>query len=257
VANFNPVRQREIYLANDKNLVRYDLSTEYDPDSPIGNIAISKLNNAISGFLVGLGSELAPIIPLSADWISKAIEKNEQFGPNHEFHIHRLFQSLALSIWMRDGTNAVKDWDASRLALKASLAQGNGYSRAAMATDYLDLYLSLCYQAEQYEDGIAEYEKYHGTKEVSLKKATPPRKLAYAMCLHKARGQFEVEDLFSAGRKTLQAYLQEAWLGKAQFRNAAIWLKIVYWHHTPALTPLRTILSAYDNMPDVQRPDFV
>jgi hypothetical protein len=33
--------------------------------------------------------------------------------------------------------------------------------------------------------------------------------------------------------------------------------KTVYWHRDRTLTPLQTILKAYENMPDVVRPDFV
>ena len=37
----------------------------------------------------------------------------------------------------------------------------------------------------------------------------------------------------------------------------ATWLKIVHWHYDPTLSPLQTILKAYDDMPDVARPAFV
>lgn len=55
----------------------------------------------------------------------------------------------------------------------------------------------------------------------------------------------------------LRANLQENWLGRGQYIRAATWLKIVYWHHDQSLTPLQTVLSAYDNMPDVPQPDFI
>ena len=40
-------------------------------------------------------------------------------------------------------------------------------------------------------------------------------------------------------------------------RRAATWLKIVYWHHDQTLTPLETILKAYDDMPNVPLPYFM
>ena len=55
----------------------------------------------------------------------------------------------------------------------------------------------------------------------------------------------------------LQANLEEAWLGGGQFLRAATWLKIVYRHYDKSLTPLEVVLKAYDNMPNVPRPDFV
>ena len=54
----------------------------------------------------------------------------------------------------------------------------------------------------------------------------------------------------------LQTYLQSSWL-TGLFTYAAMWLKIVYWPHDPSLTPPETILKAYENMPDVPRPEFV
>ena len=84
-----------------------------------------------------------------------------------------------------------------------------------------------------------------------------PREFGYALCLHRARSQFEEEELFEAGRRMLQANLEETWIGAGQNMRAATWLKIVYWHHDESLTPLQVILKAYDNMPNVIRPDFV
>jgi len=55
----------------------------------------------------------------------------------------------------------------------------------------------------------------------------------------------------------LQANLQKNWLGGGQYIRSATWLKIVYWHNDEALTPLQTVLKAYENMPKVPRPDFV
>lgn len=39
--------------------------------------------------------------------------------------------------------------------------------------------------------------------------------------------------------------------------EAAVWLKIVHWHHNPSLSPLETILKSYDDMPHVPRPAWV
>lgn len=92
---------------------------------------------------------------------------------------------------------------------------------------------------------------------ISLKKVLKPREFGYALCLHRARGQFDEEELFEAGRRMLQANLEETWIGAGQNMRAATWLKIVYWHRDESLTPLQVILKAYDNMPNVIRPDFV
>jgi tetratricopeptide (TPR) repeat protein len=236
-------------------MLRFYLETKHDPEIPMGNSANMDLRAAISGSLVGLHGEMAPIIPRAVDWLAKAIEKDEEFGSNPDFYRYQLHAGLALALWMRDRANAVGEWKAARQALKAASQQANVYTRVSIKSDYLDDYLALCYQAGQYEEGIVEYEKYHGIKALSPKKTLPPRKVAYALCLHEARQQFDRDELFQAGRKMLQSYLQSPWL-RGRFDYAAMWLKIVYWHHDPSLTPLQAILKAYDNMPDVPRPDF-
>jgi hypothetical protein len=74
------------------------------------------------------------------------------------------------------------------------------------------------------------------------------------LCLHKAQGKFDSDVLHAVGRKMLRSRLEEKWLGTGQNIEAAMWLKIVHWHHDPSLSPLQTILRAYDDMPHVPRP---
>lgn len=133
------------------------------------------------------------------------------------------------------------------------------YSSSQIVRDgLLDDFMAFAFQAGQFEQGIVEYEKHLVPKVPSLKKALKPRDFAYALCLHRAgRHIFDEPDLLSSGRKMLQAHLQETWLGRGQYLRAATWLKIVYWHHAPSMTPLQTVLKAYDDMPKVPRPDFV
>jgi len=131
------------------------------------------------------------------------------------------------------------------------------YGRAALKTDYLDESMALCYQAEQYEEGIAEYENSHDRKGVSLQKTPSPRKLACALCLHEARQQFDPDELFEAGHAMLKSYVQDAWLDHGHYTTAAQWLKIVYWHRDRSLTPPQVNLKAYEYLPDVPRPDFL
>lgn len=137
--------------------------------------------------------------------------------------------------------------------------RGLPYSSSQIIRDgLLDDFMAFAFQAGKFEQGISEYEKHLVPKVPSLKKALKPRDFAYALCLHRAgRHIFDEADLLSSGRKMLQAHLQETWLGHGQYLRAATWLKIVYWRHDPSLTPLQTVLKAYDDMPKVPRPDFV
>lgn len=134
---------------------------------------------------------------------------------------------------------------------------GRVWGERDIPTLRLDEYMALCFQSEQYQLGIEEYEKYHGNSEPSLKKTLKPRELGYALCLHKARDRFDPDALHVAGRKMLRSRLEEKWLGAGQNIEAAMWLKIVHWHHDPSLSPLQTILKAYDDMPHVERPSWL
>ncbi len=252
---FDPIMGRLGNLAKDKRGLRFELETAYDPKRPMGLVASSKLGNVIRLTLFGLYDDISPLIPRLLQWLDLAIEQDEKADDNHDFHRMTLHEAKALGTWFRDGLNAPEIWDAARRYLDAAMLQGQVYGRGQMSTAYLDDYLALCYQAGRYGEGIAEYEKYHGVKALSLKKTLPPRKVAYAMCLHEARGQFDAEELYQAGRNMLQAYLGETWIDYGQFLRAAKWLKIVYWHHDPTLTPQQTILKAYEHMPDVPRPE--
>ena len=106
---------------------------------------------------------------------------------------------------------------------------------------------------------IELYERHTGKQEPgSLKSMRKPRDFAYALAWQATgRAQFDRSELLAAGRRVLAAHLQEDWLGDGQVIRGATWLKLVYALHEPALSPLQTILKAYDNMPDVKRPDFL
>ena len=40
-----------------------------------------------------------------------------------------------------------------------------------------------------------------------------PREFGYALCLHRARGQFDEHELFEAGPECCRTNLEEVWLG--------------------------------------------
>lgn len=251
---FNPLVRKKSF--NDGMLDFY-LCAEIDLDSPMGNIASSHLQSVISAWLVGLHDEIAPVIPRSLEWLDRAIASDEDFGTNRNFHRMTLHWAKALGVWMSEARNAPDVWDKARRFDLASLLQDDVCEKKQIPTYWLDDHMAFCFQAEQYEAGIAEFEKYHGAKALSLKKALKPREFAYAACLHKARQQFDASELLAAGRKMLHANLDGTWLGRGHFIRGATWLKIVYWHHDPSLTPLQTILKAYEDMPEVPCPEFV
>lgn len=251
---FNPIRVRDVA----PDMLPFILRRALQEGEPGGNFAASELDVVVRLWLVGMSKEIAPVLPRALEWLDKAIADDEAswFGRTPDFHRMTLHWAKALGLWMRDGTNAADVWNKARLFDLAALQTGNVCATNKIPTMWLDDHMAFCYQAEQYGLGIAEYEKYHGSKIFSLKKIRTPKELGYALCLHKARGQFERAELLTAGRKILHAKLQDTWLGYGQYTRAATWLKIVYEFHEPALTPLQTVLRAYDDMPDVPRPEF-
>ncbi|MDC6176417.1 hypothetical protein [Ralstonia solanacearum] len=258
---------------------------EFDANLPMGNFAANEIEDVISAWLVGLHNEVSVVIPRSLEWLDSAIASGEEnrFGPLPCMHRVTLHAAKAMGSWMRNSENDEHIWLIAQTAqaeymqtgyvkvlgpdrfdyeLQRFVPQevhGLPYSSSRIVRDgLLDDFMAFAFQAGQFEQGIAEYEKHLVPKVPSLKKALKPRDFAYALCLHRAgRHIFDEADLLSSGRKMLQAHLQETWLGRGQFLRAATWLKIVYWRHDPSLTPLQTVLKAYEDMPKVPRPDFV
>jgi hypothetical protein len=253
---FKPVATHD--NAFSKDMMKFYLNIQYDQKKPMGNYGIFGISIVISSWLVGLHTELDNKLPEYISWIDKAFERNEKLGVSiAQYHTH-LYSARALGKWLLDGTNDTKDWENAYISLEKWWQEGCYGSKGIIATEGLDDYMAYAYQAEKYEEAIAMYEKLRGKSPISLSQTLSPRKLAYAHCLNKLGiKSFDEEKLFEAGRKMLQWNLEGEWLGRGGRMNAAIWLKIVYWHKDKSLTPFQTMLKAYDNMPHVPKPDFI
>ena len=257
---FNPIRMRQVIQEGD--LAR-TLRTEYDVNRPMGNIGRSLLSDAISVWLVGMYTESAPVIPRALKWIDEAIDKDEIFGVDQNGHRTTLHWGKAIGEWMENGWNSEAEWDSARVFEEARWRyEKRPWPTKEIVQSGLDDYMAFAYQggehANGFEAGIEMFERWTGQKEVSLSKVLKPREFGYLLCQHRlALGNFDEEDLFRAGRKMLAANLQETWLGGGQYIRAATWLKIVYWHHNESLSPVQTILKAYENMPKIPCPDFI
>lgn len=258
---FDPVKRR--VKGFEDEMLKYYLYTQYDEKRPMGNVAAGQVGTIISAWLVGLHNEISPIVHRSNEWLDRAINGDEKLGADPNTHRTTLHWARALGGWLEDGWNHEGHWDSARVFEEARWR----YAQRPWPTNEviksgLDDYMAFAYQGGEHDDGfeagIDMYERWTGKKEVSLSSSLKPRDFGYALCLHRtARQQFDEDDLFKAGRKMLQVNLQENWLGGGQNIRAATWLKIVYWHHDESLTPLQTVLKAYENMPKVSRPDFV
>ncbi|WP_287019609.1 hypothetical protein [Herbaspirillum sp.] len=259
--SFDPIKSRTNGF-NDEMLNFY-LGTQYDENRPMGNVAVSEIGTVVKAWLLGLHNEVSPIIHRSNEWLDRAIKEDEKFGPDPNAHRTTLHWARAIGGWLEDGWNYEGEWDAARIFEEARWRyEQRPWSTHEIVKSGLDDYMAFAYQGGEYDDGfeagIEMYERWTGKTGVTLSKTLKPRDFGYALCLHRtARQSFDEKDLFKAGCKMLQANLQDTWLGGGQFIRAATWLKIVHWHNDETLTPLQTILKAYDNMPKVPRPDFV
>lgn len=258
---FDPYKSR--LNGFDNEMLKFYLGTQYDENRPMGNVAASEIGTVIKAWLVGLDHEIQSLITRSLQWIDKAIGIDEEFGPDINAHRATLHWAKALGEWMDTSWDSEGEWDLARVYEEARWRyEQRPWSAHEVVKSGLDDYMAFAYQGGEHDDGfeagIEMYQRWMGKTEVSLSKALKPRDFGYALCLHRtATQQFDEDDLLKAGRKMLQANLQETWLGGGQYIRAATWLKIVHWHYDQTLTPLQTILKAYDDMPKVPRPDFL
>ena len=232
------------------------LSQEFDPNHPMGNVGDFDFIRVLEASLVNLQDKFKPILNRAIEWIRYGIEVNEGVGENYRqqplFSQTRLHQSLALALWFRDGIDHIELWDQVLQLHALSLEdEHNPYGTIDMKTMQVNDWVLRCLQAEQYEQGIEGYRRYHGDGALSIKTIKSERKLAYAYCLHYAEGKYSSDELFHAARKLLNTKMDADWLSKGQADRALLWLKTVYWNRQQNLTPLQVWLKAYDHMPHV------
>lgn len=277
---FDPIRRREV---NIEGCLSYVLKTSFDSARPMGNVAYYNVQDVIEAWLVGLSKEIAPVLPRALEWIDLALENGEvnRFGPDPNAHKVTLNWAKAIGQWMYSGAPGSSHWlghDDPGLWEKCRVHEewrwrfeGRPWPTNEIVTYGLDDYLAFTIGAanvskyeygpynEIYSAGIDMYERWTGkTGPVTLSGAMKPRDFGYALCLHyTAKQSFKEDELFDAGRRMLKANLQNIWLGGGQYIRAATWLKVVYGHLRGEQDPMRCILSAYDNMPKVAKPDFI
>ena len=212
---FDPVRSK------DTAMIDFLINTEYDSESPMGSVSLSDINMLIGHWIVGLKAETEVILPSRIEWMQMAIDTNEVLDGPYEsvtFHKYNLYKYLALAKWLYTGIDSQKDWQHARSLFVDNYTSGDWYETRKLRTDALDDYLALCIQAESYQAGIDEFEKYHGQKTISLKRKTiTPRDYGYVVCQNKLSPVHDDATMIELGRKMLMANLEDhPWLGYGQ-----------------------------------------
>lgn len=249
---FDPVKKRK--TAEEFNL-DWILSTEFEEDMPMGNVMASRLDSVISLTLVGLGDAVTPVLPKFVSWLKIAIAQKEDFGDSPSFHQRNLNWALGMYSWMLDRTTPLDVWEQARVFDLAAVEEG-AFGHKGIATDRLGDYMAFCLQSGKYAEGIAEFEKYHGKREFSANKTLKPREFGYRQCLAHIDNHANPFPTNEVGHKMLQANLED-WLSYGAYCRAATWLKIVNWDTGEKSHPVDVILSAYEDMPNTARPDFI
>lgn len=250
---FNPLLMRKNF---DDWMLEATLNAVFEDKRPMGNIAGHLINDVLQGWLVGFGNDLFPVIDRALVWLQRAIVEDEDFGTSRDFHRLTLHWSAALGSWMQNGQVNMTSWSAARHFCGLSMTDTNVYSKSQASRDALDNFMALCILAGEFDIAIAKFEEYYGEKPISLRRSLQPREFAYAFCQHRIGNDVDRVALMDAGRKLLKSNLEQHWIGEGQYRRAATWLLIMHLDDCSNCQPRELICKAYDDMPNVVRPEF-
>lgn len=250
---FDPKLKKEIFYEFKLNYMENE-SKIFDSAKPMGNIALHFLDDIISGLLVQLKNEVEKYLPTVHKWLDFSIARKEQFGEGDDliFYHAQLFRGKALASWVSDNFNEVHYWEKARLLWSNFDGSSRSiYAKSKYKTEFLDDYLQLCIQSDNYFEGISRFEKYYGKKDISINTKMTPREYGYLLCVNHFDSKYSRDELVSAGEKMLTKYMGEPWLSMGLYSYAATWLKIVYWDNSNTQNVLDTISKAYKCCPDI------
>jgi hypothetical protein len=226
----------------------------------MGNVAIHKIEHCVKSILVGRSDAVMPMLPLALSWIDVALARGEVCGKNPFFYRAQMAHARGVALWLMNGCIDVGAWVLALESEEAAWSNGDRvWTRHEIVSQgSLDDYMAFSWFAgsDHWEAGVEMYEHWMRARaKVSVSGKLSPKKLLYAILLDATgRQAIPQHKLFAAGRVMLRANLQENWLGGGQAIRAATWLKIVHGLEGPSLTPMQTLLRAYDDMPDVTSP---
>ena len=256
---FDPIRTRDQGFGPE--MIERLRSQQFKASRPMGNVAASGVEAILTASLVGRQEALLPRLPDYLNWLDGAITAPEAFGGDPDLHLSRLHRARALARWLHSGEAAADDWAAAQQCLDRRWPQAARWNRAELGL-VLDVYMgcaALASDAACAERAASHYAALTGaTASADPTKASTARALGQLLCLQAAGlASFSSEALYQAGRKVLRSHLEADWIGSGQMLQAATWLRIVHGLTEPTLTPLATLLLAYDDMPKVAAPDLL
>ena len=89
----DPQRTREVFFEYTLGFLERKKINSFDPEKPMGNYALTMLNEVILGYFVNLKEEVECYLPTVHEWLDFAIERKDPFGD------HRRLRHRCLPHW--------------------------------------------------------------------------------------------------------------------------------------------------------------
>jgi hypothetical protein len=234
----------------------YLLGAVYDPSKPMGSFAAGDIMWFVDCAVLGMWGRVCHLVLRRIEWLTQALEQNELLGQSRHFHRCELLKALGIYRWLHGADSAIDTWRQALDEHEAALFEPGNYG-TTQTTYGLDDYMVLSLLADQPARGVAIYERLRPDKPpLPLRSLRAPRDWGWWACRRRLGEVLDQTALRAAGRRVLRLNLDDPWLGRGQAIRAAMWLMAIYWLDERSLTPVQTLLRAYDDLPKVQRPDF-
>ncbi len=234
----------------------YLLGAVYNPSKPMGNFAACDTNWFVECAVLGMWHRVRHLVPERMEWLVNALDTDELLGQSRPFYRYGLLTALGVYRWLHEASPAVDTWHQALDEHEAALFEPGTY-RTTQTTYGLDDYMALSLLADQPARGVAMYERLRpGKPPLPLRSLRAPRDWGWWACRRRLGDKLDEAELRTAGRRVLRLNLDDPWLGRGQATRAAMWLMAIYWLDERSLTPVQTLLRAYDDLPKVQRPAF-
>lgn len=240
---FDPIRGRDSYT---DFMIEFMDKQAFDLTRPMGNIGAHDIADCFNMYLFGLGARAKPFAARAIEWIDGALARHESMSSfSGNFHFANLAHAKALGLWLLKNDAAREVWAAAQGWHLAASREPGVWAKKDLSRWFLDEHIATCILAGNYVAGAQEFEFYHGTKRIDLRKTVSPRAIGYAICCNATGADYDPELINAAGRRMLKAKA-ERWLIEVDTMMLARWLMIVLWLKDRTATPEQIILQTYD-----------
>jgi hypothetical protein len=234
----------------------YAFLENFDSAWPMGSVANDECTSLVECVLFGVWPRVKDQVARRIEWLERALNDGEQLGPSRSFYRRKLLCALGICRWLHEADSAIDTWRQALDEHEAALFEPGTYT-TTQVTYGLDDYMLLSLLSNQPARGVAMYERLRPDKPpLPLRSLRAPRDWGWWACRRRLGEVLDQTALRAAGRRVLRLNLDDPWLGRGQAIRAAMWLMAIYWLDERSLTPVQTLLRAYDDLPKVQRPDF-